>query len=203
VHGPQGTRRFAAVIVALPLAVLRAGQVRVPIPDWKRHALDTLVAGQAAKLHLPLRQRPVTSAVMSVDDSFWSWTARDESAEVAPVLNAFLGSADAIERLRVLSEPDTWYARLRATRPDLDLDPQATPITTLCPSDPLAAGAYTSRSSAVRQADIDAIQAPVGAVHFAGDYTDSTYIGLMEGAVRSGRRAARDLLASLAHQPNC
>jgi len=43
----------------------------------------------------------------------------------------------------------------------------------------------------------EAIRAPVGRVHWAGAETATHWNGYMEGAVRSGRRAAREALAAL------
>jgi monoamine oxidase len=40
------------------------------------------------------------------------------------------------------------------------------------------------------------LTAPHGRVHFAGTETSTEFFGLLEGAVRSGRRAAADLLAA-------
>jgi monoamine oxidase len=39
------------------------------------------------------------------------------------------------------------------------------------------------------------IAAPLGRVHFAGEHTAGAWAGLMEGALRSGARAAREVLA--------
>jgi len=37
--------------------------------------------------------------------------------------------------------------------------------------------------------------APLGRVHFAGEHTAGAWAGLMEGALRSGARAASEVLA--------
>jgi monoamine oxidase len=37
---------------------------------------------------------------------------------------------------------------------------------------------------------------PVGPLHFAGEHTAGPWSGLMEGALRSGHRAAAELLAT-------
>ena len=42
-----------------------------------------------------------------------------------------------------------------------------------------------------------AIRAPIGRVHWAGSETSTFWAGYMDGAVRSGQRAAREILASL------
>jgi monoamine oxidase len=39
----------------------------------------------------------------------------------------------------------------------------------------------------------NALREPAGRIHLAGEHTDDLYPGYMEGAVRSGRRAARTI----------
>ena len=43
----------------------------------------------------------------------------------------------------------------------------------------------------------DALRAPVGALHWAGAETSAVWCGYMDGAVRSGERAAAEALAAL------
>ena len=101
------------VVLALPLPALR----ELALPDWKHAALDRVVMGHAAKLHVPLGRPAPTSAVMSVPDRYWCWTA----AGAEGVLNCFAGSPGALERLAVTSGPERWLERVRALRPDLEL----------------------------------------------------------------------------------
>jgi monoamine oxidase len=41
-----------------------------------------------------------------------------------------------------------------------------------------------------------ALAAPVGPIHFAGEHTAGEWHALMEGAVRTGERAAAEILAA-------
>ena len=41
----------------------------------------------------------------------------------------------------------------------------------------------------------DALRAPVGPIHWAGSETARSCMGFMEGAVESGQRAAKEILA--------
>lgn len=41
------------------------------------------------------------------------------------------------------------------------------------------------------------LRAPVGPVHWAGTETSDYWTGYMDGAVRSGERAAREVIAAL------
>jgi monoamine oxidase len=61
--------------------------------------------------------------------------------------------------------------------------------------DPWAGESYSALTVAVADGDDDLIAAPLGRVHFAGEHTAGAWAGLMEGALRSGARAASEVLA--------
>ena len=84
---------------------------------------------------VPLRAPAGTSAVMSVPDRFWCWTAR----VAEHVLNCFAGSPAALARL------GDWPARVAALRPDLALD-LAAAVRTGWDDDPWAQGGYSPTS---------------------------------------------------------
>ena len=56
-------------------------------------------------------------------------------------------------------------------------------------------GAYSARSARL-PIDTEALRRPVGPLFFAGEHTAGAWHGLMEGALRSGERAAQELLQS-------
>lgn len=191
----RGSAEFDAVVVALPLAVVRDPRiVALPTSRARRAALGTVVQGHAAKLHLPLPSTPPTSAVMSVHDRYWTWTAVDASGGVAPVLNGFMGSRPAIDRARLTTDPAAWVERVRRMRPDLSIPADVEVVTTVWSEDPLARGAYAASPPGAGATDLEA---PVGDVYWAGEYAEPEYTGLMEGAVRSGERAAERVLRGL------
>jgi monoamine oxidase len=162
------------VILAVRLPALQA----FPLPDWKRAALDRVEMGHAAKLHVPLAAAAAPSAVMSVPDRYWCWTA----AGAERVLNAFAGSPAALDRLQVAAGPEIWLARVRELRPDLELS-EAGAVLTTWPD-----GAYSTTGH-----DEESLAAPAGRLHFAREHTAGPWAGLMEGALRSGSRAAREI----------
>lgn len=178
------------VVLALPLPVLRELAIDPPLPDWKRDALARVEIGQAAKLHIPLAADPTTSAVMSVPDRFWCWTATAADGCVAPVLGSFAGSPSALRRLGVADGADTWIAKVRDLRQDLALVPSAAVLTTW-DDDPWARGAY--RADGLADIDEAHLEASVDGLHFAGEYAARSWSGLMEGALRSGCRAAAEI----------
>jgi monoamine oxidase len=188
----DGEREADRVVLALPAPVLRELPIDPPLPDWKRDALAGLEIGEAAKLHIPLATPTATSAVMSVPDRFWCWTALAADGRLAPVLNCFAGSPSALRRLEVAQGADTWTARVTELRPDLALVPAAAQLTTWH-DDPWARGAY--RADGLADVDDAALEAPDDGLHFAGEYAAGTLSGLMEGALRSGFRAAAEIAA--------
>lgn len=116
------------------------------------------------------------------------------------VLLGFVGGADA-RRLAELPEDERregvlgGLARLfgpRAATPDLYLEQDwgAEPWSEGGPTFLMPPGAWTAAGSALRE--------PHGPVHWAGSETAERWAGFMDGAIRSGERAATALHASLA-----
>lgn len=181
--------RFDTAIVALPIGVLREGKsIDVPTTQERERVLSRVIQGHAAKLHVALKAVPKSSAVMSVSGRYWTWTAYDSSGQVAPVLNSFVGTEEAIENAGIHTDPNQWLENVKTLRPDLRLGDQA--LATVWSKDPLALGAYSAHSGKFSPLEIAALEQPIGDMYFAGEYADPVYTGLMEGALRSGERAA-------------
>jgi monoamine oxidase len=183
-----------ACLLAVPASVIGRIRFDPPLPDWKAAALGRVAYGHAAKLFVPLRRVPPPSAVLSVPDHYWTWTAKGADGAVQPVVSAFAGSAPALAALQVTDGPAAWRGRLAELRPDLDLDRGA--VLSTWDDDPWIEAAYSTRTPAFRPGDPDLLARPVGPLHFAGEHTAGPWSGLMEGALRSGHRAAADLLAA-------
>lgn len=199
VTATDGAGVFDAVVVALPLAIIRdVDAISLPSTRHREQALSGVVQGHAAKLHMPLSIVPAPSAIMSVRDRYWTWTAVDESGAVAPVLHGFMGSIEAIESAGLRESPDEWAQRARGLRSDLPMPEPVEALTTLWSEDPLSRGAYASRapsSDAATSSNI--LEQPIEGVFWAGEYTDPVFTGLMEGAIRSGERVASRVIEHL------
>jgi len=209
VRTATGEAHFDGVVVALPLGVLLHGGVDVPLNPDRRAAMSRLTQGHAAKLHVPLGSPPATSAVMSVPGRFWTWTAVDDAGTVAPVMTGFAGSTPALAGLEIARGPRQWVDVAQSIRPDLMfadsrsmrtsmggrtvVDGDA--VLTTWSDDPFALGAYAAHSADLTAADQRALESGAGALTFAGEYIDPDFTGLMEGALRSGHRAADALMA--------
>jgi monoamine oxidase len=190
----RGTDLFDAVVITVPLPVLCELEITPPLPFDKRLALHRLTMGDAAKLHVALRAPAPTSAVLSVPDRFWCWTATGPGGDVLPVLNAFAGSPHAVHRLT--PDPSAWVEKVAGLRDDLDLD-TATVVVTTWHDDPWARGAYSADGLATQPGDAELVAAPTGRLFIAGEHAAGEWSGLMEGALRSGSRAAQEVLQEL------
>ena len=191
VQTATGEVEAEACVVSVPASVVPKISFSPPLPERKADAFAGVAYGQAAKLAIPLRGTAPASAVLSVPDLYWTWTATRGAAEADQVVGCFAGSEAALEELRVGEGPEIWLARVRGLRADLDLD-EGGAILTTWHHDPWAQGAYSSRA-AVQPHDDVALQEPVGPLHFAGEHTAGDWFGLMEGAVLSGQRAADEI----------
>jgi monoamine oxidase len=158
------------------------------LPEWKTAAMRRVVYGDAAKLAVPLTAAAQPSSVLAVREHFWTWTTRDGEGAVAPVVAAFAGSAPAVAALGVDRGAARYLERVQALRPDLSLDGSQAVLATW------PEGAYSSREPGRSAGDDDALARPVGRIAFAGEHTAGEWFATMEGALRSGVRAAHDLL---------
>jgi monoamine oxidase len=181
-------------VVATPAAATAAIGFDPPLPARTAQALAGVRYGQAAKLHVPLLAPVEPSAVLSVPGRYWAYTQLGLDGSPAPFTAAFAGTPGALERLRVSAGPATWLAAVRALRPELELEGDA-PLLTTWQDDPWARGAYSAPSLS-SPLDSEELVRPIGPLAFAGEHTAGHWHGLMEGALRSGLRAAEGILGS-------
>lgn len=188
-----GTVTGDAAVLAVPMAVLRRLPITPAVPAGQRAAWQRSGLAHNAKLHLPLNRPAAASAVQSVPGRFWTWTAADLTGQVQPVLHAFAGTEPGLSALGVASGPAGWAAQAAALRPDLDTDPARAVLTTWN-DDPWTGESYSADLVTAAPGDQDILAAPAGRIHFAGEHTAGDWAGLMEGALRSGQRAATEVL---------
>jgi monoamine oxidase len=185
-----------AAVIAVPAAALGAISFDPPLPDEKAAAMRGVRYGQAAKLFVGLRSPAPPSATLSVPERFWCWTQLGPGGAPVPFVAAFAGTPRALEGLSVRAGPERWLAAVRSLRPELELDPSQTLISTW-EDDPWARGAYSAESASA-PIDTDALTRPVGPLVFAGEHTAGEWHAQMEGALRSGEWAAQQLLHAAA-----
>jgi monoamine oxidase len=195
------TYTAAAVIVTLPVGVLRSGSVVFdpPLPSAKQQALAQIGFGTFEK------------AILVYDHAFWPTTTTafgyaSATEDPSPLwINAQVTGAPALVAMFTGNG-----ARHAASLSDADLralvtgqvskmfgsasPPPIAMIRTSWTTDPYSLGAYTYPAVAPVADAIAALAAPVGGrVFFAGEATDPDWYSYTQGAYLSGIRAANEL----------
>lgn len=219
VRTARGTHRAAAVVVTVPIGVLRAGipRFRPGLPD-KRHAIARVGWGEVARITLRFRpdwwrRGPLPPALRSrgraafgflfrLGEDFPAWWA---SNPAVPMLVGWSGGPAA---RRLTRRP---VARWRGPAMASLARILGISVAKLRPwvvgswahnwsADPHARGAY-SHPPAGREAARRRLARPMAAtLFFAGEAT-AEESGTMQGALNSGRRAAEEVLAAPRARP--
>jgi monoamine oxidase len=189
-----GRRRYDRAVLAVPLPLLRSGLLPALAgrPSYAR-----LRWGEAAKLHAPLARPAEPAAVQGLEAAFWSWTAAPPGGGRATFASSFAGGRAAGEALEIAFGGERWLAALRELRPELALGGDA--VLTSWRDDRWAQGSYSCQPPGWSRADDAEVAEPHGRVHLAGEHTAGAFCGTMEGALRSGARAAAEILAAREH----
>jgi len=221
VRNPSGAASIEApsVLVSVPLGVLKAGSIRFSpeLPAAKQKAIDGLMMGKVIRVTLSFRQRfwdslrppdhpsrtlEAMSFLFSQDDFFPTWWT--QMPNKVPLLTGW-SPAHCAERVSGQGTPftvhrslETLSRLLRVSRVELETlladayvhDWQA---------DPFSGGAY-SYARVGQDLAQEELAAPVEkTLFFAGEAADiSGHNGTVHGAIRSGRRAAAQLLSARA-----
>ncbi len=182
-----------ACVVAVPATAVGAIAFDPPLPAAHVDALAAIGYGHAAKLFVPLRSEAEPSATLSVPDRYWAWTATGASDSCQPVLSSFAGSPGALLGLSVEEGPGRWLERIVELRPDLDLSLGGAKLSTW-DDDPWVGAAYSLEPpTSIRET----LTRPLGPIVFAGEHLAAEMGALMEGAIRSGGRAAAEIRVAM------
>jgi monoamine oxidase len=181
-----------AVVVAVP-ARLTDDIVFEPALPAAKQAKNFLYA-HGVKLAVRLHEPVAPSATLSVPGRFWCYTELDRDGEPRPMLSALATSDTGLMALDVDNAPERWLDAIEELRPDLRLDRSAVMFSTWH-DQPWIRAVQVARSLA-RPVDDEAVARPFGRLSFAGEHTAGDSHGSMEGAIRSGQRAARGALAA-------
>ncbi len=209
--GPLPAVRGERLLLTLPLGTLQAGDVRFhPVPTSAARAWARLATGPVVKVLLRFRRQPWAAAAAAGAGAptflqlpaapvpvFWTLAPGR-----APVLVGWAGGPRA-SALAGLAAPELLRRALRGLAPALRLHPSALEdqlegaevVDWL--QDPLARGGYAVFPVGSAGAS-EALARPVeGTLFFGGEATEPDFAGTVDGALRSGERAARQVLQSL------
>lgn len=192
----RGPVSAARALFAIPTTALTDIAFEPALPEALAAALARMRYGQAVKLFLRLLAPAPADAVMSVPERLWTFTSLGPNGAAPTVCGAFAGTPAAVQRLTA-DPPHRCIEAVRRLRPELalDLNPETALLATWH-DDPYVRGVYAAATLARHAGDEVLIAAPVGPLSFAGEHTAGEYSGYMEGALRSGLRAAREIVAA-------
>ncbi|MBM9462111.1 flavin monoamine oxidase family protein [Aeromicrobium sp. YIM 150415] len=191
-------------VIALPPTLAGRLHYSPPLPASRDSLTQQMPAGSVIKFHIAYaepfwRHEGLSGAAFSLDDAFNVVFDNSPPDASCGILVGFLegiharraASLDADERRELVLSALVKYFGPKAANP-FDLvqqDWNAEEFTRGCYGGRLGAGAWTSYGPA--------LAAPVGRLHWAGAETSEVWNGYMDGAVRSGRRAAHEILTQL------
>lgn len=204
VHTPAGTVRARRVVVTgTPPAQARIAFDPL-LPSPRRRWLARNPMGDAAKVHVTYaspfwRERGLSGQVTTYDGSPVAYTFDNSPAD---------GSSGVIAAFVYGDDYRSWSAQAADARRKAVLDvlsvlgeEAARPLAfheLLWPEQPWAEGAYAAvPSPGTWAAHATGRRDPVGPLHWAGTETAGRGNGYIDGAIRSGERAAAEVLARL------
>lgn len=187
----DGTRIDAdAVVIAVPLPLLRELDINFDLPEQQQRALDHRFMGVAAKLGVPLSNVDDDVALQNTEHTWWSWRSLSiDGQHRINALSCFAGGPFALADLDTEHGAARWVGALQQMRPQLQIDGDV--LLTDWRKDPWSQGSYSAPGLDWSRADADAFERSVGRVAFAGEHTGLAQS--LSGAVASGYRAVTAL----------
>lgn len=203
---------FDRVVLCLPFTMLR----KVDLEDSglsarKRACIDELGMGTNAKVLIQTERRPQAydgwNGYMYSDDPFYgSWESSLAQPGRAGLITCFLGGRsggadlDAPEPHAVASAElaaATLAGYERAGLAPIASEQLGEGWCDHWSVDPFTEGSYAAYLPGQYTRFYGVAAEPEGGIHFAGEHTETTFQGYLEGAVRSGERAAAEVAAAL------
>ena len=209
-----------AIVLTLPLGVLKTGSVRFepPLPSWKAGAIQRLGFGTLNKVILVYEE-----AFWDIDQDMFGLlrdSRREQSLDQGdyisgrgrfylfwnciktcgrPMLIALL-AGDAAHQAESTSDSALVVEvteQLRKMFKPTVIPAPSEAIVTRWGKDRFACGSYSYVGAQARPDDYDVMARPVGNLHFAGEATCGTHPATVHGAYLSGLRAASDVMDSM------
>jgi monoamine oxidase len=170
-------------VVTVPVPVLASMEFEPELPSALTAAVERLAYGHGVKTVLQFERGPTRGVIADLTfQTAWDLDRRLVTAYSTGTNGILLGSVSRRTRpLVVADELDDVYPGSRALYERGE--------TVSWHTDGWSQGTAVAYAPAQVNRFQTALRQPLGRVHFAGEHTDA-FAGTMEGAVRSGRRAA-------------
>lgn len=191
----------AFAILAIPLTTARLIEFNPPLPEAHRRMVDELSYGAVTKVLIEYRKRfwdeQGWNGRLSTDAPIvYSWHATSHVEHEHGILTAYTGG-DPAAKLAALSDEE----RIRTAVGAIErIFPGSSDLiectaTVAWPNEPYTRGSYAALAPGEVTAHWKTLFEPAGRLFFAGEHATPIQ-GFMEGAVESGQRAARTILAT-------
>jgi monoamine oxidase len=184
-----GERASADVaIVAVPLPILKRLKPDFTLPSLMDEALSALIMGAAVKVSWPLAESAPISGVQSAE-RWWAWNSAGPSeCHSTPAVTVFASTPPGAQPTAQPEATEAWRRRLDRLRPELS--PAGAGLVTEWAHEAWTEGSYSAHACSWRREHDLAFNALAGRVAFAGEHTSAAAVRGMEGALRTGQRAA-------------
>jgi monoamine oxidase len=193
------------VVLAIPFAVMRESveYSRAGFSELKRTAIRDMGMGTNSKLQLQFASRPwiaLGSNGESTADTGYqlTWEVTRAQPGKAGILVDFTGGriGDSFGTGSPADHARRFLRQIDPVLPGVAKDWNGRVELNHWASDPLANGSYSYYRVGQLTGFSGVEREPSGRCHFAGEHTSIAFQGYLEGAVRSGQRAAGEVLAA-------
>ena len=178
----RGEIDASACIVTVPAHAVRELELSPPPPA----AYAAVRMSTAAKLAVSLPEPARPDAAMSVPGRWWAYITRSDGIG-GRTLGAWAGAAPVVDLVGAHAGPERWLDAIDELWPGLSAQRESAVVTLW------DARAYSVLPHVADPAG-DAL-AGTGRLLFAGEHTAGDWAATMEGALRSGERAAHSILS--------
>lgn len=194
------------VILTLPFTKLRDIEMNIEMPDVKRKCIDQLAYGTNSKLMLGMKSHfwrgqgytGLTYSDIGIPNG-WD-NAQLQNADSGPAgLSILFGgpSGLAVGKKSVAFQKDKYLALWEQIYPGATEQFNGKMIRMHWPSYEYNLGSYVCYTKGQYTEISGAEQMPIGNIFFAGEHCGGDFAGYMNGAAKSGREAAEEILKVL------
>ncbi len=202
----DGARRVVAdsVVLAIPFAVMRESvdYSRAGFSPLKRTAIETMGMGTNSKLQLQFSSRPWvalgSNGETTADTGYQlTWEVTRAQPGRAGILVDYTGGqiGGSFDRGSREGRAKRFLSQLEPVLPGVARDWNGRVTLDNWAANSLTRGSYSYYRVGQLSKFSGVEREPSGDCHFAGEHTSIAYQGYLEGAVRSGQRAAGEILA--------
>ncbi len=209
--GATRTVKADHVVFALPFSILRSCNLTgLGLPVLKQVAINELSYGQNAKLMVGVQREPVWRKLYASDGESFSdlpYQNSWESSRLQPggrsILTQYTGGNRAVATGdgTLDFQAGQFVDQINKTYPGVKAQYTGERVRQVWKKSPWVKASYAAYSVGQYLKFAGTEGDRVGNLHFAGEHTDFDNQGYMEGACRSGKRAAQEIVDDLLGMP--